>query len=122
MGDLRENFEYKAARQRHEYLAARQATLMSDLARAQPLDFSRADDGEVRVACRVTIGHPNGDSQEVLILGPWESDPDSNVISYDSDLAKALLGKSVGETAQFGGDTFEVTAISSWQGDAGETD
>ncbi|MCZ6727904.1 MAG: GreA/GreB family elongation factor [Acidobacteria bacterium] len=120
MGDLRENFEYKAARQRHEYLAARQATLMDDLARAQPLDLSRTDANEVRVATRVTLDKAAASTRKLLILGPWESAPENDIISYDSDLARALLGKALGDTAEFAGDTYEIVAIEPWHGD-GET-
>jgi transcription elongation GreA/GreB family factor len=117
LGDLRENFEYKSARQRHEYLAARQANLERDLGRAQPVDLTREDADEVRVACRVTVRANGGEPTDLLILGPWESDPDRGVISYDSDLARALLGKRAGETAEFGGDSYEITAIAAWRGD-----
>jgi len=119
LGDLRENFEYKSARQRHEYLAARQAGLMTDLARARPLDLERSDADEVRVASTVTVGKPDGSRQELLILGPWESDPERDVISYDSDFAKALLGLAPGATAEFGGETFEIESIAAWNGDKG---
>jgi transcription elongation GreA/GreB family factor len=117
MGDLRENFEYKAARQRHEYLSSRQASLERDLARARPLDLSRADADEVRVASRVTVRQNGGEPTDLLVLGPWESDPERNIISYDSDLARALLGKSQGATVEFSGDTYEITAIAPWHGE-----
>lgn len=116
LGDLRENFEYKSARQRHEYLAARQAKLQGDLARAQPLDLARDDADEVRVASRVTLRRPDGSDQSLVILGPWESDPEGGVISYDSDFARSLLGKAPGEEAEFGGDVVVVEAIEPWQG------
>jgi len=117
LGDLKENFEYKSARQRHEYLAARQGALQSDLARTQPLDLSRDDASEVRVASRVSLRRGDGGEQELVILGPWESDPDNGVVSYDSDFAKALLGKAEGDEARFSGDSFVITAIAPWQGE-----
>jgi transcription elongation GreA/GreB family factor len=116
LGDLRENFEYKSARQRHEYLAARQGALQADLARAQPLDLKRVDAEEVRVASRVLLRQPDGGEQELVILGPWESDPDRNIVSYDSDLARALLGKAAGDQVEFGGDALEIVTIAPWQG------
>ena len=117
LGDLKENFEYKSARQRHEYLAARQAGLMGDLARAQPLDLSRTDADEVRVATRVTLDQTDGSTRKLLILGPWESAPENDIISYDSDLARALLGKAPGDAAEFGGETYTIATIEPWHGD-----
>jgi transcription elongation GreA/GreB family factor len=116
LGDLKENFEYKSARQRHEYLAARQAALQVDLHRAQPLDLSRKDAEEVRVASRVTVLQNGTETRELLILGPWESDPDRDIVSYDSDLARSLLGKSVGTSVGFGGSNLEILAIEPWSG------
>ncbi len=117
LGDLKENFEYKSARQRHEYLAARQAALQSDLHRAQPVDLSRLDADEVRVASRVTVKQDGGDTRQLLILGPWESDPDRDIVSYDSDMAQSLLGQSVGASVEFGGSTMEILAIEAWSGE-----
>ena len=54
-GDLSENFEYHAARQRHEYLSARIASLSDELSRSRALDPSRIDTSEVRVGTRVTL-------------------------------------------------------------------
>src|SRR6202011_3059498 len=45
-GDLRENFEYQSARQKHEYLSARIATLADELSRSRPLDPARVDPSE----------------------------------------------------------------------------
>ncbi|MEM7483027.1 MAG: GreA/GreB family elongation factor [Acidobacteriota bacterium] len=111
MGDLRENFEYKSARQRHEYLNARAAQLNQELSQVQPIDFDRIDPSQVRVGTRVRLEAADGGERELVILGPWESDPDGGVISYESDLAAALLGKAVGDTAEVAGETVTVAAI-----------
>ncbi|HMB52013.1 MAG TPA: GreA/GreB family elongation factor [Thermoanaerobaculia bacterium] len=97
MGDLRENFEYKAARQRHEYLSARATQLNGDLNRARPIDFSVVDPSKVRVGTKVKLAGANGDERVLTVLGPWESAPENGIISYESDLAQKLLGKGVGE-------------------------
>ncbi|MCB1035661.1 MAG: GreA/GreB family elongation factor [Acidobacteria bacterium] len=112
MGDLRENFEYKAARQRHEYLNARIAALSQELSRVQPIDFASIDCKEARVGTRVDL-QSDGTRRTLTILGPWESKPEEDVISYESDLAKGLLGKAVGETVDVAGTSFTITAISS---------
>lgn len=116
MGDLRENFEYKAARQRHEYLSSRLASLDRELAMARPIDLDRDDDSEVRIASTVRVAE-NGEESALTILGPWESDPEGGVISYDSDLGRALLGASPGATVSFGERRLEVREIVPYRGD-----
>ncbi len=115
MGDLRENFEYKAARQRHEYLNARLASLQGDLNRVQPLATDRVDFSEARVGCRLGLQNAAGDTRSVTILGPWESDPDRHIVSYDSDLGQSLLGKKLGESVPFEDETWTLKTIEPWQ-------
>lgn len=110
MGDLRENFEYKSARQRHEYLNARAAALNAELSRARPIDTAGMDTSEVRIGTRVRLTGPTGE-RTMTILGPWESRPEENVISYESDLARELLGKSVGAEIEMGGESWTVAGI-----------
>ena len=112
MGDLRENFEYKAARQRHEFLSSLATQLNRDLARALPIDFARVDPSEVRVGTRVTLRDAGGEERTLTVLGPWESAPERQVISYQSDLAKQLLGRAPGDRVDAGGEALEVVAIS----------
>jgi transcription elongation GreA/GreB family factor len=110
MGDLRENFEYKSARQRHEYLNARASALNSELNRARPIDTTGMDVSEVRIGARVHLAG-TGKSWTLTILGPWESKPEENVISYESDLAKELLGKPVGAAIDTAGETWTIAMI-----------
>jgi transcription elongation GreA/GreB family factor len=110
MGDLRENFEYKAARQRHEYLNSRAASLNADLSRVRPIVAADADLNEVRIGSRVRLSH--GDrTRRITVLGPWESKPEDDVISYESDLGKLLLGRTVGSSVEIAGENWEVLAI-----------
>ena len=109
LGDLSENFEYKSARQRHEYLTARAASLEQDLTRVRPFDSSLNDASEVRAGCRLEL---EGEEQRILtILGPWESRPEDGIISYESDLAQEIQGKSVGDTVEISGKSFRVAKI-----------
>lgn len=109
LGDLRENFEYKSARERQEYLSARVAQLEAELARVQPLDLSQAGDNAVRIGSVVTLsGEPE---LYFTILGPWESEPDDGIISYESELGSDLLGKEVGDRVVAGGEEREVRSI-----------
>jgi transcription elongation GreA/GreB family factor len=110
MGDLRENFEYKSARQRHEYLNARASALNGELNRARPIDTTGMDVSEVRIGARVHLSG-TGKSRTITILGPWESKPEEDVISYESDLAKELLGKPVGAAIDTAGETWTIAMI-----------
>jgi transcription elongation GreA/GreB family factor len=109
MGDLRENFEYKSARQRHEYLNARAASLNSDLQRVRLIEPGGMDTSEVRIG---TCLHLKGARPRVVtILGPWESKPEEDVISYESDLAKDLLGRKPGDEVSLGGESWTIEKI-----------
>ena len=114
MGDLRENFEYKAARQRAEYLAARVGELQSELSRVRVIDPAAVDTSSVRVGTKVLLS--NGDvRREVTILGPWESAPEHGVYSLQSDVAKALIGHTQGEVVTFMGNDYQIDAIRRWR-------
>ena len=114
MGDLRENFEYKAARQRQEYLAARVSELAAELSRVRVLEPDQVDLSEIRVGTR--IGLRNGDvHREVTILGPWESDPEHGVYSLQSDIAHALIGHKVDDIVTFMGNDYVVESIDRWK-------
>jgi transcription elongation GreA/GreB family factor len=113
MGDLRENFEYKSARQRHEYLNARATTLNAELQRVRLIEPAGTDITEVRIGTRL---HLSGPRQRVMtILGPWESKPEEDVISYESDLAKDLLGHQLGDTITLGGESWKIERIESFR-------
>ncbi len=113
MGDLRENFEYKSARQRHEYLNARAASLSSELQRVRLIEPGGMDTSEVRIGTRL---HLKGARPRVVtILGPWESKPEEDVISYESDLAKDLLGRKPGDAVSLGGESWTIERIEPFQ-------
>ena len=113
MGDLSENFEYKSARQRAEYLSARVGKLQSELANVRVLDPAQIDISAVRVGTKVAIS--NGDiRREVTLLGPWESDPEHGVYSVESDAAKALIGHAPGDIVTFMGNDYQIESIRRW--------
>lgn len=113
MGDLRENFEYKAARQRQEYLTARIGELNSEMSRVRLLDPKEVDTSEVRIGTKVVL--TNGDvRREVTILGPWESSPEHGIYSNQSDVAKAMLGKHQGDIVSFMGNDYAIESIERW--------
>ncbi len=113
MGDLRENFEYKAARARAEYLSARVGEIASELSRVQVVEPGHVDISEVRIGTKVALS--NGElEREVTILGPWESSPETGVYSNQSDVAKALLGHALGDIVSFMGNDYVIDSIGRW--------
>jgi transcription elongation GreA/GreB family factor len=113
MGDLRENFEYKAARQRAEYLSARVGELRSEMSRVRVIDPAAVDTSSVRVGTKVSLS--NGDvRREITILGPWESSPEHGVYSNQSDVAKKLMGHGPGDIVSFMGNDYQIESIRRW--------
>jgi len=113
MGDLRENFEYKAARHRAEYLSARVGELASELSRVRVLDPATIDITAVRIGTKIVL--TNGDlRREVTILGPWESEPEKGIYSNESDVAKHLIGHAAGDIVTFMGNDYQVESIRRW--------
>jgi transcription elongation GreA/GreB family factor len=95
----------KAATARRElrYWAARRATAELQL---PPNDFN-----EVRFGSKVAIARDDGRKQTFRIVGEDEADPTAGTVSYVSPLARALLGKSVGDTVRVGQTEAEIIAI-----------
>jgi transcription elongation factor GreA len=116
-GDLRENFEYKAARERQEMLSSRAKSMHDELRRARVLDPAGIDPSAIRVGTRVQLvpAADGGTPLALTILGPWDSDPSRGVISYMAPAVARLLGKGVGERVLFGEAEFTVGAIDVWQ-------
>jgi transcription elongation GreA/GreB family factor len=112
LGDLRENFEYKAARQRHEYLSARAQALSGELSRSKPIDLARLDLSRVGIGTAALLRDAAGDERTLTLLGPWESAPESGVLSYQSEVARSLLGRRVDEEVDLDGRAYRVVAIS----------
>jgi transcription elongation GreA/GreB family factor len=118
-GDLRENFEYHAARQKHEILSARAARLDTDLRKVRLIDPSTIDPSQVGVGTRVElVPVDGGSSRSAAILGPWESDPDRGIFSHRSDLAKGLLGARPDDVVEVEGTAYRIVAIRVWRDEA----
>jgi transcription elongation GreA/GreB family factor len=118
-GDLKENSEYKMARQDQETLLARKAQLESDLTLGRVTDFTEATANAVGIGSIVELVS-DGSAKPVRhsILGAWDSDPDTGILSYKTPLAQKLLGKKVGETVQIEIDgeveVWKIQTISRW--------
>jgi len=97
-GDLRENFEFKAAKEMQRVLSRRRAETERDLAQARGTDFANPDTTQVAVGTVVTLKETGDGRTDVYsILGAWDGDPDKGIVSYQSALAQALIGHKVGE-------------------------
>ncbi|MCC5835284.1 MAG: transcription elongation factor GreA [Opitutales bacterium] len=100
-GDLRENAEYKMARQEQDILLTRKSELELDINRAQVTDFSDAPKDNVGIGNMVDLEQAStGQVNTYAILGAWDSDPEKNVLSYQTPLAKALIGQKIGASVE----------------------
>jgi transcription elongation GreA/GreB family factor len=99
-GDLRENSEYKMAKQDQAILMAHKRQLERDLQGARITDFKDATAEQVSVGSVVEVRVASGATSRYTILGAWDGDPERHVISYKTPLGAALLGKRPGETAK----------------------
>ena len=98
-GDLRENHEFKAAKEMQAVLMRRKAELESMIVSAQGTDFSGVK-GDVADIGTVVEYQTEGEApKQVTILGAWDSDPENGIISYQTAVGQALLKKKVGEAA-----------------------
>jgi transcription elongation GreA/GreB family factor len=101
-GDLSENHEYKAAKEMQKVLLRRKAELEVMLVRARGTDFAGARTDTVSMGTRVCVIDLDTQQQELItILGAWDSEPEHNVISYQSRLGQALLGRKPREELEF---------------------
>lgn len=101
-GDLRENHEYKAAKEMQKVLMRRKDELENQLARARGADFSNAKTDIVGMGTIVqTTDLATNQRESFTILGAWDSDPDKGVISYLSPVGGALLNHKAGDEVEF---------------------
>jgi transcription elongation factor GreA len=113
-GDLQENSEYKMARQDQDILLSRKNELEVDLSRARVSDFTDVSSDLVGIGSIVELKEgSSGKTRRYSILGAWDSDPQNDVLSYKTPLAKQLLGKKIGEvvTTKIGGSEEDWTLL-----------
>ncbi|HYN40998.1 MAG TPA: GreA/GreB family elongation factor, partial [Thermoanaerobaculia bacterium] len=113
-GDLSENFEYQARKQRQQDLSVRVVRLQEELRKARVLDPATVDLSEVRPGTRITLRLLGG-TRAVTLLGPWDSRPEADVYSYLADVSKGLLGRKVGDRVSFLGDEGIIDSIEVWK-------
>lgn len=101
-GDLRENHEYKAAKEMQKVLMRRKDELEAQLTRARGADFSnpKTDAVNIGTVVRATNLQTN-EAESFTILGAWDSEPDKGVISYLTPIGQALLNRKIGDEVEF---------------------
>lgn len=101
-GDLRENHEYKAAKEMQKLLMKRKGELENQLVRARGTDFSNVRTDVVGIGTIVRATDlESAAPEQFTILGAWDSEPEKGVISYLSPVAQSLLSHKVGDQVEF---------------------
>ncbi len=101
-GDLKENQEYKSAKEEQHFLNLKLTNLQNELNRAVVFDPTTSTTAIISFGTVATLkDNQTGNEEIYTILGPWESDPDNNVISYMAPFGDAILNKKVGDILQF---------------------
>lgn len=110
-GDLRENFEYQAAKDLQRQLLQRQSEMQLELKTIKGTDFADVACDKVGPGTTVVLRMADGSSRTYTILGEWDSDSTRNIISNKTRLALCLENKTVGETAMIPAHGGEEAAI-----------
>lgn len=94
-GDLKENAEYHAAREKQSFIEGRITILDDSIARANVIDFRGQDPDQVKFGAFVTVEDEEGEEKTYHIVGDLEADIAKNKLSLASPIAKAVMGKRV---------------------------
>ena len=119
-GDLRENFEYKAAKEMQRVLQRRRAEGERDLGRARGTNFENPDTNQVSIGTIVTLKNvESGAIHTYSLLGAWDSDPENGIISYLTAVGQALLGHKPGEQVdlptEHGTEKVEIISVEAYK-------
>lgn len=122
-GDLRENFEYQAAKDQQRLLLRRQADMERDLQDVRGTDFAGAPTNTAGPGTIVTVTTSNGAARQHCILGEWDQDKALGIVSSNSRIAQLLEGHREGDTVPLPGPDGEdeqctITGISGLSDDA----
>ena len=111
-GDLKENHEFKAAKEMQAVLMRRKLELEAMIVSAQGTDFSGVKGDEVAIGTVVEYeSAEGGEKKTVTILGAWDSDPERGILSYQTAVAQALVRRKVGDTAELPSEKGPKTAV-----------
>ncbi|MBN2479747.1 MAG: GreA/GreB family elongation factor [Parachlamydiales bacterium] len=110
-GDLRENAEYKAALERRDRLQSEIKLLVDQISKAKLLLKEDVTTEKVNVGTVIDCKSPHGEKITFTILGPFEAKAEENIISFQSKLAKDILGKTIGEKFLFKNQEYTIVDI-----------
>jgi len=115
-GDLSENAEYHAARERQSFIEGRIKELEDLVSRAQVIDISTMSGDQVRFGATVVVADEDTDEEkEYQVVGAHEADIKEGKISIESPLAKAMIGKTEGDsvdvTTPGGSKSYEIVSV-----------
>jgi transcription elongation factor GreA len=115
-GDLSENAEYHAAKERQSFIEGRIQELESVLGRADVIDISKFTGETIRFGATVTVADEDTDEESTYqIVGEYEGDMENNKISLTAPLSRALIGKTVEDSVSVqtpkGQKSYEVIAV-----------
>lgn len=113
-GDLRENAEFKAALEKRERLQAELKVLSEQLNRSRILTREDISTEEVGIGAIVECKNKKGEKVVYTLLGPWDADPEKNILSFQSKLAQQIKGLTVGKTFQSQGEEYTIISIKSF--------
>lgn len=114
LGDLRENSEYKFAQEKRARLQGELKTLSKQLNKARIITPEDIHPSEVGIGNCVTTKNDEGLETTYTLLGPWDADVDKNILSLNSKLAQAMIGKKAGESFQFKDMKFKILKVKSY--------
>jgi transcription elongation factor GreA len=115
-GDLSENAEYHAARERQSFTEGRVSELEDKISRAQVIDPKKLSGNSVKFGATVSVADEETDEEsDFQIVGQDESDVKAGKIAITSPMARALIGKTVGDTVEVatpkGGKSYEILEV-----------
>ncbi len=113
-GDLRENAEFKSALEKRDRLQSELKFLSDQINKARLITQDDVSTDEIGVGTIVDCVDKDGKPIAYTILGPWEANPDEQILSFQSKMAQSMMGKKVGESFQFQNDKFVVKKIRSY--------
>jgi transcription elongation factor GreA len=100
-GDLSENAEYHAARERQSFIEGRVAELEDKIARAEIIDVTKLSGKVIKFGAKVTwADEDSGDEATYQLVGAEEADVEKGRLSITSPLARALIGKQTGDSVE----------------------
>ena len=100
-GDLSENAEYHAARERQSFVEGRIAEIEDKMSRTQVIDVSKLKGRDIKVGATVTLADEETDEKTTYqIVGEMEADISDGRLSVTAPLARAMIGKKVGDSIE----------------------